>query len=596
MSCHTEGVIPPVSDSQREKDFSVSVPQSRIALYANLSCYDLAANNKVETKSVEGDSQVSLGSLLNFNEEIHYEDGGIRYNLIPFLSNAERGVLSFLYDSDSEIDEEHAASVRKYYIQAQRGDKQRSFIVTMITQNEYETRFPDYDYINKPNYSGLILFSTVAGTIITVRSYSNGRILGAKLLSTESHSLDSLSNIHYAAFLSEAPQTKTVLPDGSILLCPSCCIAYVIDTSWCFGTLSHSGLYSGSGCGPSAASMYQAMRDYINGTVDLESDVDNFVLDWETPPEEECFDISLSCNVPRDIDMIGSGTYTRGTWVYIGYEENGSDTVLDLSFIKWTGSFSGISVPCFLYKSNEDIESTAYFNDGTEYPCRDSINRKTNPLKKMSVAPSNKYGTNYLGGTYGKTRSDSKGNPKKHNGLDLAAIPGTPVFSMYTGLITDIKTDAPDEYVAGSYGNRIRISSTVPNPNNSAVPNPNNSADYQNICVLYAHLQYQNPVAINPRTGMPFAKNDKVYQGELIGYTGKTGNADSSDVPVKHLHLGITHNGDWVDPAPYINGTIDTKTIASTKGEVGNIRCHDNGSNYVLIEEDVEEDDDSNDE
>lgn len=579
ISCRTESnSLTPALTAQRDVDFLVTIPQSRIPLYADLSCYNLSGSGSVDTKSAYEDTPVSLGSLLDLNAEKCYVNGGIQYSQIPFSDNAEGEWSSYLYDNEIEYGENGvSSSIRKFYVQTQRGDTKKSFIVTMITHNEYEIRFPDYDYVNKPNYSGLILFSSVTGELITIRSYSNGQILGAKLLSPENLPSDSLSVIHYAAFVNvnTVPQTKSVdgiMQFGGYLLNASYCIAYVINPSWCWGSYSN-GSYEGSG--GNSASMYQQMRDVLNATLD--SVDDDQPIDWETPPDwdtpaEDYFTVSLTCNVPREIDMVGNGSYTEGTWVYIGYErnENGTSLALDLSFQRWVGDFSPIKVPCFLYKSSQDIESTAYFNDGTEYPCRDSVSRKMNPLKNMSVAPSNQYG-NYLGGTFGMTRKDEKGNPIKHEGLDLAAVPGTPVFAMFTGIISDIKTDAPDKYVARSYGNRIRISSTV--------LDPNDTTKTQSISVLYAHLQYQDAVAVNPRTGKQFSVGDPVYQGELIGYSGKTGNA--YNVAVKHLHLGVSKDGSWVNPSPYINGTLNV----SAQGAIIGIKCHDSySSNYVEIE------------
>ena len=77
----------------------------------------------------------------------------------------------------------------------------------------------------------------------------------------------------------------------------------------------------------------------------------------------------------------------------------------------------------------------------------------------------------------------------------------------------------------------------------------------------------------NPRTGQIFSIGDQVYRGDLIGYTGKTGNAWNDDVPNKHLHLSVFVGGSTVDPVSYINGTIDPDTIQATRGEVSNIQC-----------------------
>ena len=64
-----------------------------------------------------------------------------------------------------------------------------------------------------------------------------------------------------------------------------------------------------------------------------------------------------------------------------------------------------------------------------------------------------------------------------------------------------------------------------------------------------------------------------MYQGDLIGYAGRTGNA--TDVPNPHLHFGVNAGGKWIDPKPYINGTYPTgqKSIDKGKGKITGIRC-----------------------
>ncbi len=104
------------------------------------------------------------------------------------------------------------------------------------------------------------------------------------------------------------------------------------------------------------------------------------------------------------------------------------------------------------------------------------------------------------------------------------------------------------------------------------------------VYLQYSHLRYGTPVAVNPRTGKPFTKGDRVFAGDLIGYTGKTGNAcDDAAVPNKHLDLmaafgvdastGKLRPGALTDPAPFLNGTLDLENLQRKKGQVDNIRC-----------------------
>lgn len=93
-------------------------------------------------------------------------------------------------------------------------------------------------------------------------------------------------------------------------------------------------------------------------------------------------------------------------------------------------------------------------------------------------------------------------------------------------------------------------------------------------------MSVEKPVAINPRTGEPFKPGDVVYQGEVIAYTGRTGNANDTknNKIYPHLHLAIKRYKQYIDPEPYINGKVNstgkdaTKKVYSTK--ITNIKCH----------------------
>ena len=73
---------------------------------------------------------------------------------------------------------------------------------------------------------------------------------------------------------------------------------------------------------------------------------------------------------------------------------------------------------------------------------------------------------------------------------------------------------------------------------------------------------------------------DIFYQGEVIAYSGRTGNAnDTKNQKIyPHLHLAIKENKQYIDPEPYINGKVNstgkdaTKKVYSTK--ITNIKCH----------------------
>ena len=99
-----------------------------------------------------------------------------------------------------------------------------------------------------------------------------------------------------------------------------------------------------------------------------------------------------------------------------------------------------------------DIQATAWYEDAG--PCVDLERGVANPLKKMSVAAT--ASGSYVNGTFKALRGYYEdGTPRYHWGIDLYAKPGTPVYSMYSGVVIRTETDHPDRYEEKSFGNVI---------------------------------------------------------------------------------------------------------------------------------------------
>lgn len=264
----------------------------------------------------------------------------------------------------------------------------------------------------------------------------------------------------------------------------------------------------------------------------------------------------------------GSGDYLPGMLAFF-YAIPDNSYIFD----RWTGDFNGKGESVTMMVRS-DINATSHFRllmeSGPARPCYDEERNIYNPLKDMSIAPTGVNNTNYIGSTYGMTRY---GGSKKHQGLDLYAPEGTPVYAMYDGVISTSKrfvTCQPNrssqEWPAGytgddnGAGNRFSIESEV---------------DGNVIYFVYWHMMAGTPMAINPRTGTAFKPGDEVFAGELVGYTGRTGNA--FNVPYPHLHLGVMDRyGEYLNPENFMNGSVqwsdDSKTNL-TETEIESIRC-----------------------
>ena len=103
--------------------------------------------------------------------------------------------------------------------------------------------------------------------------------------------------------------------------------------------------------------------------------------------------------------------------------------------------------------------------------------------------------------------------PSFHKGVDLDADYGTPVHATAPGTIAEAGWD-------GGYGLKVVV-------------------DHHNgFQTWYAHL---SRIEVNV--------GDAVNKGQLIAAVGETGDATGP-----HLHYQVMHDGEPVDPAPYLNG------------------------------------------
>jgi len=155
-------------------------------------------------------------------------------------------------------------------------------------------------------------------------------------------------------------------------------------------------------------------------------------------------------------------------------------------------------------------------NLGSKPPC------PGDPVPNPQIASSGSSGKK--GGTFGCTRVDPasscggvKGG-KNHNGLDIKSNVNEKAFAMYGGTISSIRdTFSPGEYKEDSYGNFIVITTVI------------NGITYN---IKYNHL---NSVSV--------IKGQTIKGGDVIGLSGKTGNAGNLNV-TPHIHIQV-YNSDW---------------------------------------------------
>ncbi|MBR4909735.1 MAG: peptidoglycan DD-metalloendopeptidase family protein [Clostridia bacterium] len=120
-----------------------------------------------------------------------------------------------------------------------------------------------------------------------------------------------------------------------------------------------------------------------------------------------------------------------------------------------------------------------------------------------------------------------------HNGMDIAGsgISGKPILAIADGVVyiaVSNWTAAMGKRGNASYGNYCAV-------NHGTMTIKGTQAKY---VAFYAHA-----------TKIIVSVNQKVKQGQVLGYVGTTGNSTGP-----HLHIGIQKNGSWVNPYPLLKG------------------------------------------
>lgn len=529
----------------------------------------------------DGSDLVSLESLLDRSKTETIVFKNYHIVQIPFKQSEEDGRAS-LSDSDQDTFVEDIISVvRKFLVEISDtlSGTRRQIVATLVpTPDNCRIYGADsYSYINKETFEGVILYSDLDGSFRSVSSYGLRPIRDAYVIDPE----DSLDyyRVRYINIFDGKGSTRGSVNGGQIT--ESVCVAEMPkdeDDGWMDdkgdddrwideeprGGRSGGGTSGGSNSGSSAGGRGP----------NTENVIDSCVVTGEYKPKKEEDDViwyAVSLYSVGKGYTIGSGRYSNREHKYIVCEAVPDGNAY---FDRWTGDFNGRG-EILEFLVNRDVTSTAYFApkigdpvdpyDPVNRPCFSKATKVGNPLNNMSIASPGWSGLR--GGTFGYVRN---GGERFHNGLDLFAEEGTPVYAMIDGVISNSNytinqpdkkaEDYPNGYRGdkNSAGNRVYVEGRY---------------DGQDVIIGYCHLQAGTPVAINPRTGKMFKPGDAIYRGELLGYTGRTGNA--YNVTNKHLHLLYkvkNSNGVYVfaNPEKIINGSVDWKDgDPSTKKIIG---------------------------
>lgn len=118
----------------------------------------------------------------------------------------------------------------------------------------------------------------------------------------------------------------------------------------------------------------------------------------------------------------------------------------------------------------------------------------------------------YMSSPFGFRQSPTTGASTYHQGVDLAAPAGTPIYASRSGVVT-----------SATYSNSAGYYVTI-----------NHGDGFSSI---YMHM-----------TNYVVGAGAAVSAGQLIGYVGSTGISTGN-----HLHFGIAYNGAYVNPCAYVS-------------------------------------------
>lgn len=118
----------------------------------------------------------------------------------------------------------------------------------------------------------------------------------------------------------------------------------------------------------------------------------------------------------------------------------------------------------------------------------------------------------YVSSPFGDRDAPTAGASSNHQGVDLAAPEGTPIYASRTGVVT-----------AATFGKSAGYYVSI-----------NHGDGFSSI---YMHM-----------TRYVVSKGQAVSAGQVIGYVGSTGVSTGP-----HLHFGISYNGKYVNPAHYVS-------------------------------------------
>lgn len=131
-----------------------------------------------------------------------------------------------------------------------------------------------------------------------------------------------------------------------------------------------------------------------------------------------------------------------------------------------------------------------------------------------------------------------------HRALDFRAAVGTPVYAAEDGTVSTAHhwTGKRTQGDTNSYGNMIKLR--------------HDTYKYGNLETLYAHL---SKIVVH--------QGEHVKEGQIIGYSGDTGNCYGA-----HLHFEVRYKGNRTNPLNWLDSDFSTASSAVRLGSYSSVK------------------------
>lgn len=141
-------------------------------------------NRNPQTKGAQTDTtyNIVVDSLIDHTKgRTQLFDNGWMYYQVPFKSN-EVGIYAAITPKSGKFTDS-LVTIKCFYLLVDNyiEPQPMRYSVTMIPTHSYHKQNPDYDFLDKPSFSGYILYSLIDGTFVRAEAYKDGVLMDITL-------------------------------------------------------------------------------------------------------------------------------------------------------------------------------------------------------------------------------------------------------------------------------------------------------------------------------------------------------------------------------------------------------------------------------